>query len=139
MALWTFRDYTDESAESAITEWVKGIKPAKKRKRVIARWDAFLEHVQNLEQSLWPREWFTELAGFPGIFEMKFTVNNIQYRPLGYYGPRRYEFTFLVGAIEKSNRFVPPNAPRTASEHRSVIEADPARAVEHELGVEDDE
>jgi hypothetical protein len=52
------------------------------------------------------------------IFEMKFMVNNIQCRRLGYYGPRRYEFTVLVGAIEKSNRFVPPDAPRTAPEHK---------------------
>jgi hypothetical protein len=101
MALRTFRVYTEESGENAIAEWINAIKPAKKPNKVIARWDAFLEHLQNLEQSSWPREWFTELAGCPGIFEMKFTVNNIQCRPLGYYGPRRYEATSRRGYREE--------------------------------------
>jgi hypothetical protein len=79
-----------------------------------------------------------ELNGFPRVLEMKFTVQNIQFRPLGYFGPHRHEFTFLVGAIEKNNRFVPLNAPELAIEHKNIVEANPARAIEHELPVDDD-
>jgi hypothetical protein len=138
MALWTFRDYTSESGDNVIVRWVEAIKPPKRRWKMIARWDAFLEHIQNLEPPRWPSEWFTELKGFPRILEMKFTVQNIQFRPLGYFGPHRHEFTFLVGAIEKNNRFVPLNAPELAIEHKNIVEANPARAIEHELPVDDD-
>lgn len=114
MALWTFRDYKDESEKNVIVEWVAEVEPPKKRNKMIARWDANLEHLQNLEQPLWPRDWFTGLNGFPGIFEMKFTVQNTQWRPLGFFGPNRYEFTFLIGAIERNDRFIPTDAPASA-------------------------
>ena len=97
-----------------------------------------MEHIQNLEQPQWPPGWFTELAGFPQILEMKFTVQNIQFRPLGYFGPHRHEFTFLIGAIEKNDRFVPPNAPETAVTRKNIVEANAARAIEHDLQIDDD-
>jgi hypothetical protein len=137
MALWTFRDYADERGVNVIEKWVMAIRPPKKRRKMVGRWDAFLEHIQNLER--WPFKWFTELQGFPPIFEMKFTVQNIQWRPLGYFGPRRHEFTFLVGAVEKNDRFVPPTAPEIAVEHKNIIAAEPSRAVSHDLLVDQDE
>lgn len=132
MALWTFRDFTDASGASVIAEWTASVRPDKKRLKMIARWDAMLEHLQNIENSEWPSEWFTELRGYPDILEMKFTVQNTQWRPLGYFGPRRHELTFLVGAIEKNDRFVPVDAPSTAIAHRTIVEANPERAMEHE-------
>src|SRR5271167_4427648 len=103
MSLWTFRDFTDESGGNAITEWIVSVHPQKKRMKLIAKWDAMLDHLQNIEISDWPTAWFTELAGYPKIFEMKFIIQNMQCRPLGYFGPRRHEFTFLIGAIEKND------------------------------------
>lgn len=130
MALWTFRDFTDGSGASVIAEWVASIRPERKRVKMIARWDAMLEHLQNIENSEWPSEWFTELM--PKIFEMKFTVQNIQWRPLAYFGPRRHEFTFLIGAIEMNDRLVPVDALNTADMRRLIVEANPQRAIEHE-------
>jgi len=137
MALWTFRDYKDQSGNNVIADWVGSIEPPKKRNKVIARWDAILEQLQNLEQPVWPRDWFTQLAGFPGIFEMKFTVQNIQWRPLGFFGPRRYEFTFLIGAIERNDRFHPRDAPSLALKRKGDVEADYNRAEEHNLPVDE--
>jgi hypothetical protein len=132
MALWTFRDFTDDSGQNVIAEWTASIRPERKRMKMLARWDAHLEHIQNIEQASWPSEWFTELRGHPQIFEMKFTVNNIQWRPLGYFGPARHEFTFLIGAIERNDRFEPTDAPRSADARRLIVEHDPKRAIEHE-------
>ena len=132
MSLWTFRDFTDDSGNNVIVEWINAIHPNKKRIKVIARWDGMLEHLQNLENSDWPTGWFTELAGYSGILEMKFTVQNIEWRPLGYFGPHRHEFTFLIGAIEKNNRFVPADAPSTAANRRHIVDAQPQRAINHD-------
>ena len=94
MSLWTFCDYLDEGGENVIVAWLEEIRSSKTRTKVMARWDAKLTHLGNLEQADWPRDWFTELDGYDGIFEMRITCNNIQYRPLGFFGPDRYEFTF---------------------------------------------
>jgi hypothetical protein len=132
MALWTFRDFTDESGDNVIAAWVGSIRSGKKQAKVAARWDAMLEHLRNIENSDWPTGWFTELTGYEGILEMKFTVQNIQWRPLGYFGPRRHEFTFLIGAMEKNNRFVPTDAPSTAANRRQIVELNPQRAIDHD-------
>jgi hypothetical protein len=132
MSLWTFLDYLGASGENMIVAWLQEIHSAKTRTKVSARMDAKIEHVSVLEQRDWPRYLFTELAGFPGILEMRFTYNNVQYRPLGFFGPDRYEFTFLIGAIEKNSRFIPPNAPDTALARKDIVESDKGRTSEHE-------
>jgi hypothetical protein len=122
-----------------ISEWLKAINPPSKRKKMIARWDAKIDHIRNLEKALWPGNLFTELTGFRTIWEMKFTLQNMQWRPLGFFGPGRFEFTFLIGAIERNGRFEPQSAPKLALERKIIVEADIIRIEELNLPVCDDD
>ena len=65
--------------------------------------------------------YFTPLTGYSGICEIKFIVQNIQYRPLGCYGPEKNEFTILIGAREEGDRFNPRNAPKIALIRRKEV------------------
>jgi hypothetical protein len=49
-----------------------------------------------------------------GLFELRIKYKNIQYRPLGCYGPGKNQVTLLMGAIEKGGKFDPLSACKTA-------------------------
>lgn len=131
MTLWTFFDFLKEDGANAITEWIESL-PPHIRQKVAAALAARLEAVQNLENHEWPEGWFTDLSGYSGIVEVKFKVKKVQYRPLGCYGPGRHQFTLLVGAIEKGDKFVPRSAPNTANDRRKIVQKDRSRIREHE-------
>ncbi len=67
-----------------------------------------------------------------GIFELRFTHNNVAYRPLMTKGPASGEFTLLIGAIERGGDFEPRMAVSTAQTRKSEVEKEPRRAVPHE-------
>ena len=41
--------------------------------------------------------------GRDDIYELKFRLKRVQFRPFGCYGPGRFGFTLLGGAIEQGN------------------------------------
>jgi hypothetical protein len=58
----------------------------------------------------WQSSYYKKLSGeCEGLWEIRFNVDGVQHRPLGYRSGE-YEFTLLLWAQEKNNRFVPLNA-----------------------------
>lgn len=72
----------------------------------------------------WYPPYAAKLRGYTSIWEIKVLSENIQYRPLGCFGPGKNVFSILIGATKKNNRFIPPNAPKTAEERKRLINQD---------------
>lgn len=125
ISMWTFKCYITENGRDVIAEWYEGL-PIKAQ----AKFDWCISSFRDLPQHLWSKEHFEPLKGFEGIFELRFTINNIVYRPLGCFAPHRHDFTLLIGAREHGDRFEPKNAPKTALERRLIILESEERACE---------
>jgi hypothetical protein len=50
---------------------------------------------------------------------------------LGFRGPNERQFTILTTAVEKDNKFVPPNAPEVAQTRMTIVDAHRSRISEH--------
>ena len=124
--LWIFKGYLNDRGENVIDAWYEHDLPIKAK----ARFDKILEHFRDSPRTAWGGTYFFPLTGYDGIFEVKFTVQNIQYRPLGCFGPGKAEFTFLIGAREIGNAFDPKNAPGIAAKRREEISKYPNKANE---------
>jgi hypothetical protein len=118
MKEWIFKKFIDFDRKddiSEVGEWLAGL-PHVARTRMNAI-IAYMEITQ-----VWTNtRYFKALKGYDGIYEIKFIVNNIQYRPLGCYGPDRKQFTILIGATKKGRRFNPINAPEIATERKKMV------------------
>ncbi len=75
-------------------------------------------------QRFFPKNYFSNYIGYADIYELKWIHNNIQYRPLGCFGPGDKEFTLLIGAKEKGDRLEPIRAPEIAVRRRKLIHQD---------------
>ena len=126
MSFRTFRDYLTERGENVIRAWLDGL--PKNAKVKIDRRILYLENVQYLQRE---PQYIKPLTGYDGIFEIRVILQNIQYRPLGCYGPAQDEFTLLIGAIERGNRFEPRDAPDLALQRKEIIHNDRSRTCVH--------
>lgn len=119
---WTFKCFKSSSGTNEIRKWLRAL-PEKDQAKIDAR-------IRQLEILKTLREPYVKpLTGYAGLFEIKVFSGNVQYRPIGCYGPERREFTILFGAIEKGNRFEPRNAPDTAYARSQLIDKE-----EHTIG-----
>jgi|SRR5215213_2247937 len=95
-------------------------------------WAVFAWHMDYLcgqTADKWSRPWAGKLhgskrpsrKGCSGLFEIIFEVDNVQYRPLGYFSGRM-EFTFLFFAKEAGDEFEPPTACEIAQRRRKELE-----------------
>lgn len=114
MSVWTFYNFVDAREKSVIKKWMNDEIP----------WEAKLNINTKLlimrAMEKWPRDWVIPYKGFPGIFELRFPWNKVQYRPLGCYGPERREFTLLIGAIEKGGK-IRRSILETASNRKDIL------------------
>ena len=123
--MWTFKCFVSENDRDLIDEWYAELPP-----KAQAKFDSLLEHFRDNPHHRWGGNYFQPLVGYESIFEIRFRVLNVLYRPLGCFGPRQRDFTFLVGAREQGDRFVPADAPTRAVERRGIIQANEDRAHE---------
>ena len=113
MKIWTFKIFGEEKSD--VDGWINGLSS-----KARARMDIIISHMEITMD--WTRTpYFSPLKGYKGINEIKFTVQNKQYRPLGCYGPGKKEFTILIGAWEEGDRFNPQSAPQIATKRRRDI------------------
>lgn len=126
MSPWVFKCYRDENGNDLMNDWYKKELTVQAR----ARFDKILEHFRDLPNTSWGSNYFKQLRGYDGIYEIRFTVNNIVYRPLGCFDPFKGDFTFLIGAREQGDEFIPRKAPEIAEKRRDIIIKDPKRAYE---------
>jgi hypothetical protein len=111
-----FKCFLSERGDDLIDEWYEEIGP-----KAQAKLDAILEHFRDTPNHMWGKKHFKQLVGYDGIYEIRFSVNNVVYRPLGFFGPERNEFTFLIGAREQGDEFIPRGAPNIAEQRKSIV------------------
>ncbi len=125
MSLWTFKCYISEFGVDYVGEWYENLPP-----KAQAKLDTILEHFRDTPHTEWSSNHFFPLTGHEGIYEIRFRISKVLYRPLGCFGPNRGEFTFLVGAREHGDDFEPRRAPETADERRITLSRQKERAHE---------
>lgn len=125
MPLWTFKCFLSKTGQDLFDLWYGSQVDAAQ-----AKLDVLVEHFRDKPHTKWGGNYFFPLTGYPGIFEIKFRVANVLHRPLGCFGPERMDFTFLIGANEQGDEFVPPTAPQIAVQRMEIIKKDRSRARE---------
>ena len=123
---WTFYDFVDGDA-NPIADWLGD------RLAVPIKAKAKIDRILLLlsETPLWVRPLTSNLDGHDGIIEIRIRYMNIQYRLLGFRGPKERQFTLLYPALEQGDEFVPRNAPKIAEHRMRLVKEDPRRAREH--------
>ena len=125
MAVWIFKGFLSESGRDLFQEWYEQLP-----ERAQAKFDTILEYLRDTPHTQWSTTVVLPLSEAEGIFEIRFKIRNVLYRPLGCFGPGRGEFTFLVPAREHGNRFEPNNAIALAEARRTLVLKDKGRARE---------
>lgn len=88
-----------------------------------ARFRSKLLILAQLELVDWREPLFKVLSDEDGISEMRFKADNIQQRSLGFLSGNN-EYTFLLWAQEKNNRFIPKAACEIAKKRRTACITD---------------
>lgn len=123
-ALWTIRCYVSGQGVDEIRAWYDRQSP-----KVKAKFLSRLKALAHLEISDWKLPLFRFLHGeCVPLGELRFEVQNVQHRPLGYRAGERV-FTLTFCATEQSDHFVPPNACAIALRKKAEIENGSARSI----------
>src|SRR5665213_1246642 len=126
MSIWTFSDYVSERGTNEIHKWLNSREvPSGAKAKINAR----IVTLQGFP--LFPEQYFSAYRGYDDIYELRISFSGVQYRPLGCYGPRKREFTLLVGGIEKGK--IPKRLLEVANERRKIVYTDPARVRRHDF------
>jgi hypothetical protein len=131
MAIWTFRTYVSPQGDEEVACWYAGQSPA-----VRATFDQRLRNLSQMKPQEWREPYTKQLEGAcDGLLEIRFKADRVQYRPLGFYGPQRMEFTITLIAREIGDRFEPNDACEKALARKSDVLRDPIR-FSHPISVE---
>src|ERR1035437_982647 len=123
MFLWVFCDFRDTRGVNLIRQWLDTLPP-----KASAKIDTRLLFMKAIQ--LWPEQYVSALVGWPGLVELRVGSIGNQYRPIGFYGPRKRDFTIVLGAIEKGK--LPSRVLEVADDNRRIVLADWNRICEHE-------
>ena len=128
---FTFYDYLDDSEDNAIYIWLLG-----QGKRVKAKFDSWIDHLESTQLALWDRPYSAALHGeCEGLFEIRPNVLGVEYRLFYFHGTAR-DPTLLFGAKEKGGRWEPLNACEQAFNRRAnVIENPDKYRRRHVFGI----
>jgi len=83
-------------------------------------------------QQAWEPNYAKKIHGYDGIYEIRIRFENVEFRPLGFFGPHPNVFTLLIGAVEKDSNFRPRNAPEVAASRRKLISSNWSLIHEYE-------
>ena len=123
MSVWTFLDFLEADGGNAIRAWLQRL-PQEAQATV----DARLLQMAGMAPP-WPEKWISSIKGYPGLIELRISCNRVQYRPLGFYGPGRLEFTLLIGTVEKGK--IRKGVLDTAAARMKLVKGDRGRICEH--------
>lgn len=123
--IWTFFDFLDERGENTIAAWLSSLPPEAQ-----AKIDDRLVRMAQMDR--WVSPWCKFYKGYDQIVELRILINKVQYRPLGFYGPRQREFTLLIGAIERNNK-ISRSVLETAVKRKDLVCEDRRYICKHEL------
>lgn len=92
---------------------------------VQAELDVALNFLGALRRELWtnPRRFAAKLdkQKWPEFYEIRFKHKNVQYRPIGFFGPKADEFTFVIWCTEKGGHILPKTWFKTAKARMDEI------------------
>lgn len=117
------RSFTLDDGGDVVTRWYEQFAT---RAKVRAKFDTRMIYLRQQNREGWVREPYDTLRD--GIGEVRFKTEGVCYRPLGYFGPLRNEFTFLFFAT-KTNEFEPANAIDLAMDRKDVVTSNTKRAI----------
>jgi hypothetical protein len=104
--IWSFRCYVKPDGTDVIRRWYEDEAGNQTKARFLSKLK-ILGHLPWLE---WNETYHKELHGdCAGLGELRFKADGVQQRPLGFRSGER-EFTILLCAKERSNKFNPRNA-----------------------------
>ena len=116
MKIWNFKVFVSDRGTKEIDNWLDSLPP-----KVKAKIKKRITYLEISELSKWVRPYVAKLHGSDDIWEIRVIFANVQYRPLGCFGPKENDFTLLIGAEEKGGRLEPIDAIRIAAERRRLI------------------
>ena len=114
MALWRFMDYCSPAGNNLIEAWYDDL-----LEEAQAEFDATLKTLSITED--WRGMSEFKHLGQDGLCEIRFKAANVQYRPLGFFGPGAKCFSIYVGSRKKGKIYDPPDALRLAIERRNKV------------------
>lgn len=126
MLLWSFRAYQSSSGRRDVAQWYADLSSANRA--------AVYRRLWQLRQ--WPREkWryphFRALHGeCSGLGEVRIKLDRVQWRPIGFFGPRQLEFTFLLIAREKDRKFIPKDTCSIGQARKAEVVQTPEKSHE---------
>jgi hypothetical protein len=128
MKQWQIMDYCSEADNNLIEEWYHDLSMDAQ-----AAFDWVTQELSGTAD--WRgRSDFKALRGkHSGFAEIIFRVENVQYRPVGCFGPSRRQFTLLVGCYKKQKVYNPPDAFDRAIKRWSLYKQGKATICEHFL------
>jgi hypothetical protein len=120
---WEVRCYLSPDGIDQIHAWYD-----QQSRKVQGKFLSRLKTPAQLDVSEWKLPLFRWLHGdCVPLGEVRFEVQNVPHRPLGYRGPGPNVFTLTFCATEQSNRFVPANACAVALGRKTEIERNPGQ------------
>jgi hypothetical protein len=118
LALWNFRAYVSPAGVRKFEQWYRVLDPSAQ-----AAFDTLLEFLAQRTRNEWRRPGFDVLSGKQaGMGELIFEVGKLVYRPFGYFGPHKAEFTLLIGATKKGKSYDPRDTRDTAVKRMKEIQ-----------------
>jgi hypothetical protein len=127
MTFWRFLDYISPAGTNKIQEWYDGLPDDAQ-----AEFDVTLRLLAGQREWRLARQEFKMLSGKQKqLGEMRFSSNNVQYRPIGMFQPGRI-FVILIGCSKKGTRYTPDDALDTAVKRRRDVDQGKAGTVERD-------
>jgi hypothetical protein len=131
---WRILNFKNQRGDNEINAWAKAQGP-----KLRAHLNAFVLKIAALDRPLTRADNVGQLRKTGpchghGFIEFRIKVNNVHYRPIGWYGPGEHEITLLAGAIEKGGDFEPRNVCVTARNNKNLVIAASGRyTVDHDF------
>lgn len=125
-----FYDYIDTNGVNVIKDWLDGLDL-----RAKAKLNTRLNALEYMNRTEWCMPMTKVLKGDKdGLIAVKVLYRKIQYRLLGYDGPKRGEFTLLACGKERNDRYTPLDIGEKSFKRIMEIENNPtARRTRHDF------
>ena len=121
---WIFKTYCSPTGRNDVQSDIDEVNE-EVREHLLTR----LRYLANTPPIDWHEPQAKKLKGVENVYEIRFKAGNLQYRPLGYFGPGEGEFTILVWAYKKQGVYTPAQAIDTAGKRRKLLDKREAKCV----------
>lgn len=126
--MWNFNYYESPNGTSEVRDTFDSGSDELQANLIVA-----FEYLQVREKQDWtnPRNFAAKLSagkGYRDYYEIRIRANNVQQRPIGYFGPKNNDFTILIWATEKGHKIIPEGWHKKADRLRLKLEDQTANA-----------